>query len=58
MVRALKFGIRDMPDVPFKHGLELSDIPQTKKDKAFALDYLESGVQSGIYEEISSAYAQ
>lgn len=39
-------------------GEELPDIPQSAEDRAFALQDLEEGCKTGIYQEISAAHAR
>ena len=58
VVRSIKYGIRDLPIIPFTEGLELSEIPQTDEDKIFAREDLEMGCRNGIYEEMSHREAQ
>lgn len=58
LCRAIRYGIRDMPTVPFTEGRVLGEIPQSEKDKLFAREDLRSGCQSGVYEEISPLEAR
>jgi hypothetical protein len=51
-VRAIRFGILDLPSIPFTSGLVLSAIPQTEEDLYFGRDNLRAGCASGIYEEV------
>lgn len=53
--RAVRFGIQDMPSVPFVQGRVLLVIPQSTEDKEFARGDLERGVREGIYERMGSA---
>lgn len=52
--RAIKYGIVDMPCVPFERGWVLSEVPQTEEDREFARMELEEGCRKGrgIYEEV------
>lgn len=52
LVRAVRYGIRDMPSVPFTDGLVLGEIPQSEEDKEFAEGDLKKGCREGVYEEI------
>lgn len=59
LCRAIQFGIYEQPSVPFTagNGTELTEIPQTAEDKAFAAQDLEEGCGSGIYKEVSAEHA-
>jgi hypothetical protein len=51
-VRAIRFGILDLPSIPFTSGVVLPAIPQTEEDLEFGREDLRAGCASGIYEEI------
>jgi hypothetical protein len=51
-VRAIRFGILDLPSIPFTSGVVLPAIPQTEEDLEFGREDLHAGCASGIYEEI------
>jgi hypothetical protein len=53
-VRAIRFGILDLPSSPFTSGLVLPVIPQNKEDLEFGKEDLRIGCDSGIYEELSA----
>lgn len=57
LVRHIRYGIRDLPIIPFTEGRILPPIPQTEADKEFASADLSKGLREGIYEEVSSEYA-
>jgi hypothetical protein len=54
VVRAIRFGILDLPSTPFTSGLVLPAIPQNKEDLEFGKEDLRIGCDSGIYEELSA----
>ena len=54
LVRAIRYGIRDMPAVPFTDGLVLGEIPQSEEDRCFVPKDLLDRCQKGIYERVSS----
>lgn len=60
LCRAIQFGILEKPTIPFIHGegVELSDIPQSPEDKAFAAADLAEGCHNGIYQEITPEHAK
>lgn len=43
LVRAVKYGILDLPVIPFTEGLIMGEIPQMGEDEAFGLRDLETG---------------
>lgn len=45
LTRAIRFGVRDMPTVPFTAGRILPEIPQTEEDRAFARFDLKKGTR-------------
>jgi hypothetical protein len=51
-VRAIRFGILDLPSIPFTSGVVLPAIPQTEEDLVFGREDLRAGCVSGIYEEV------
>lgn len=51
-VRMVRFGIRDMPTVPFTKGVVMGEIPQDERDLEFGLEELGTMVQSGMVEEV------
>jgi hypothetical protein len=51
-VRAIRFGILDLPSIPFTSGVVLPAIPQTEEDLEFGREDLRAGCASGIYEDI------
>lgn len=53
LVRSIRFGIRDLPTIPFTDGQILPPIPQTEADKEFASADLSKGLREGIYEKVS-----
>jgi hypothetical protein len=53
-VRAIRFGIIDLPSTPFTSGLVLPIIPQNKNDLEFGKEDLRIESASGIYEEVSA----
>lgn len=52
VVRALKFGIRDMPAVPFKEGVVMGEVPQSAADRVFAEEDLRKGCNNRVYERV------
>lgn len=57
LTRAIRYGILDLPTVPFEDGLVLGELPQTAKDKDFARRDLEHGCREGVYEEVDYSEA-
>ena len=57
LCRHIRYGIKDMPSVPFVKGEVLPPIPQTEADKIFAQSDLNNGLRENIYEELSYEYA-
>ena len=57
LCRNIRYGIRDMPTVPFVHGRKLPPIPQTAKDLSFACDKIRQGLDEGVFEEVGYLYA-
>lgn len=51
VVRTVKYGIRDMPLVPFTESLVIAEIPQSEEDYMFAKE-LERGVAVGVLEDV------
>lgn len=58
LTRQIKYGIRDMPSVPFTEGIVLPIIPQTEEDKEFARMDISEGISGRIYEELSKDYVE
>lgn len=58
LVQEIRLSIREMTTLSFKLGQRLGEMPQTEVDKTFAQADLASGLRNGIYEELSSRYAQ
>ena len=58
LTRAVRFGVRDMPTVPFTEGVILPAIPQTEEDRAFARNDLREGLRRGVYERVSGLYVR
>lgn len=58
LVRQIRYGIRDLPSLPFTVGRVLPSIPQTEADRSFASADLAKGLQEGIYEGVSSGLIQ
>lgn len=52
LCRAIRFGIRDMPSVPFTDGCVLGEIPQKEADLEFGREDLRAGCAGGVYEEV------
>lgn len=52
LCQAVKFGILDLPNVPFKEGLELGELLQCPEDIQFFKDNLMEGCLEGIYDSI------
>ena len=50
---AIRYGVMDMPTVPFTEGLILGDLPQSTEDREFARSDLERGCRESVYEEIT-----
>jgi hypothetical protein len=50
--RAIRFGILELPSIPFTSGVILPAIPQSKEDLAFGREDLRAGCAGGIYEEV------
>jgi hypothetical protein len=48
-VRAIRFGILDLPSIPFTSGVVLPVIPQSREDLKFGSCDLGAGWASGIY---------
>ena len=57
LTRQIRFGIRDMPTIPFKVGRKLPSIPQTEKDLSFASDKILKGVEGRVFEQVTEGYA-
>lgn len=53
LCRALRYGIREMPSVPFTGGTVLGEIPQSAEDISFAREDLRVGCVTGVYEELT-----
>lgn len=53
LTRAIRYGVMDMPTVPFTEGLILGDLPQSTEDREFARSDLERGCRESVYEEIT-----
>jgi hypothetical protein len=51
-VRAIRFGILDLPSIPFTSGVLLPVISQSREDLEFGRCDLGAGCASGIYEEV------
>lgn len=58
LTRAIRFGVLDLPTVPFTEVLVLPEVPQTEKDRRFSRGDLRDGLERGIYEMVSPEYAQ
>lgn len=54
LCRAIGYGARDIPDVPFASGEVLDSIPQTVDDKVFARTKLEEGCRDQVYKEVTA----
>jgi hypothetical protein len=54
-VRAIRFGILDLPSIPFTSGVVLPVIPQSREYLEFGRCDLDAGCASGIYEEVGLA---
>jgi hypothetical protein len=54
-VRAIRFGILDLPSVPFTYGFVLPVIPQSEEDLRFGRADLRVGCASEIYEELGAS---
>jgi hypothetical protein len=50
--RAIRFGILDLPSIPFTSGVVLPVIPHSREDLEFRRCDLGAGCASGIYEEV------
>ena len=50
IARQVRFGILDMPSVPFEEGLIFGELPQGEEDRAFAREDLKRGCEEGVYE--------
>lgn len=46
-----------MPTVPFQNGEILPAIPQSEYDRQFGVVDIESGLKTGIYDEVSKEYS-
>lgn len=57
VVRAIRFGIRDMPKIPFEAGFVMSRIPQSEEDEEFAEEELRERVRRREVEEIGEEEA-
>jgi hypothetical protein len=52
-MRAIRYGILDLPTSPLSTGVVLPAIPQTEEDLEFGRADLTAGCASGIYEQVS-----
>lgn len=52
LYRFIKFGLWDIPSIPFNEGEISSEILQTEREGKFGLMDLKVGLRSGMYEEI------
>ena len=48
----IRYGVLDMPTVPFEDGTVLSELPQTEEDRRYATEDLARGCREGVYEEL------
>ena len=55
LCRHMRYGICDMPTVPFKYGRRLPSIPQTEKDLSFAWDKISKDLAERVIEEVPRA---
>lgn len=55
--RTIRYGVRDMPLVPFVNGEMLPPIPQTEEDKVFARAKIEEGCKEQTIREVTRDYA-
>lgn len=57
LCRNIRYVIRDMPTVPFVHGLKLPSIPQAEKNLSFASDKISYGLATWVFEYVTKAYS-
>jgi hypothetical protein len=57
-VRAIRFGILDLPSIPFTSGVVLPAVPQGEEDMEFGRKDLRAGCAAGIYEEVGAEEVQ
>lgn len=55
--RQIKFGIVEMPSIPFTKGKIIPYTTQTENDYMYDLSEIESVRKSGLYEEVLVEYA-
>ena len=60
LCRGIQFGIYEQPLHLFVagQGVDLGDIPQTTEDFEFGKEDIGKGMESGIYQEVSSTHAR
>lgn len=58
LFRQIRFGIRDIPSIPFTHGRKLLSIPQTEKDLLCASGKLSDELENKVFEELIEDYSQ
>ena len=58
LTQQIRYGIRDMPTIPFVVGRKLPSIPQTEKDFTFASHKILKGVEGRVFELASAEHAQ
>lgn len=57
LTRQIRYGIRDMPTMPFREGRGISSIPQNMKDLSFVSGKILEGVEGRFFEQVSEGHA-
>lgn len=56
--RIIRYGVRNLPSVPFSRGEILPKILQTRADLPFARRNLQNGLKDRFYEEITDIHVR
>ena len=57
LTRKIRYGILDLPSVPFEEGVVLGELPQSEEDRMLETDDLERGCKEGLYERVGNEEA-